>query len=304
MKRLFDISWKQALLILAGTALVSAGIAWYADPLGLVTGGITGASIVLSQLSELSFGFTIPLGILNLALNLPIFLLSGFQQGFGFVKKSLFGMLLLSAWLGIFQQIPNPLPVTEGDLLLGALLSGVPMGLGLALVLRTGATTGGTDMLAASFHRLFPHLPLSGLIFGIDAVIIASGLFVFGLSHTVYAAVSVYLCSKLIDGILGGLNFGKAVFILSKKTADISQKLFHSVGRGNTAIPVRGMYSGEGGEMLMAVVRPRELPLLKQAVREIDPEAFVTVCPAQEVLGEGFVELTEAVPPKRRRKRR
>ena len=302
-ERILGVRWKGLGLIFTGTALLALGLAWYADPLGLVTGGITGAAIVLSQLSELAFGFAIPLGVVNLILNIPIFVLSGVQQGFRFVKKSLIGMLLLSIWLGVFQWIPNPLPVSD-ELLLGALLSGVPMGAGLALVLRTGATTGGTDMLAACLHRLIPHFSISVLIFAIDAVIIAAGLFVFGVSRTIYAVVSVFICSKLIDSILGGVNFAKAVFILSQKSEEISEQLFHSVGRGNTGIPVRGMYSGEQGEMLMAVVRPRELPLLKQAVHDIDPNAFVTVCSAQEVLCEGFVELSDAVPGKRRIQRK
>lgn len=289
MKRVLKITIKELLLIVFGTAILAMGIAWFADPLGLVTGGVTGLAIAISQLSETIFGFPISLAVLNIALNLPIFIWGFALYGFSFVKKSFLGMILLSVWIFVFQSIPNPFQVGD-DILLGALLSGVLQGIGLAWVLQTKSTTGGTDMLATCINRYFKHISLSKLIFIIDAVIIAAGFFVFGVRCTMYAIVSVFISTWVINNILGGLRFAKAVFILSDNNEQISKQIFDQIGRGNTGIYSKGMYSRQNKDMIFVVVSPKELPVLKSIVYETDPRAFVTICPAQEVLGEGFIE--------------
>lgn len=290
MKNLLKITFKDLIFIFLGSALLGAGIAWYADPLGLVTGGVTGISIIISQISEFIFGFPISLAFLNIAINIPIFIWSFILFGFDFVKKSLLGMIFLSFWIFVFQNIHNPFEVGD-DIFLGTILSGVLAGVGLAWVLKTGATTGGTEMLAACFNRFIPHFSLSKFIFIIDAVVIGGGFFVFGVRCTMYAIVSVFITTRIIDAIIGGLRFAKAVYIISDFNDKISNEIFEQIGRGNTGIYSKGMYSKEKKDMLFVVVSPKQLPLLKSIVSEIDPKAFVTICPAQEVLGEGFLEI-------------
>lgn len=277
------------LWIVLGTCFLAAGIAWFADPFGLVIGGVTGAAVLISQLSTTLFGYFLSLGFLNLVLNIPIFIISWIQNGFQFLKKSLIGMLLLSGWLYVFQALPNPLPVGD-DILLGSLLCGVLSGIGLALVLRVGATTGGTDMLAASIHKIFPHIAFSVIIFVIDGIIIFAGIFVFGTVNTIYAVISVFVTAKLIDAVSSGIRFGKVALILSDNIEEISQQIFKELGRGNTEIPVRGMYSGQERYLLYVAVRPKEVTRLKRIIHRIDDHAFVAICNAQEVIGEGFLE--------------
>ncbi len=289
MKKILGVTFVELLWILLGTASLGAGVAWYADPFGLVIGGITGSSILISAVFSSVFGFGLSLGLLNFLLNIPIFIISWIQNGFRFIKKSLIGMLLLSLWLWVFEVVQNPFSVGD-DIFMGSLLCGVLSGIGLALVLRTGATTGGTDMLAACIHKAFPHISFSLVIFVVDAIIIFLGIFIFGTIVTAYAVLSVFVTAKLIDAVSSGMRFGRAVFILSEKTDEISKQIFEQLGRGNTAIPVRGMYSGKERTMLYVVVRPKEVPRLNHLILQEDKHAFITVCNAQEVLGEGFLE--------------
>lgn len=288
MFKFFGLSYKDLLIITLGTALFSFGIENFANPIGLVTGGVAGLSIIISKVFSIVFGLNISLSLLNILINIPIFICSLLVNGSKFVKKSLIGILLVSFWLFVFQKFAIKIDVGN-DIFVIAILTGVFDGIGLGLVLKTGASSGGTDMLANLVYKLFPKFSISITLFIIDALIILSGFFVFGLVNTVYAIIIIFISSKLINGILGGLRFAKAVFILSQKSNDISEKVFEHLNRGNTEIACRGMYTKKEGKMLFVVVWPKELVKLKSIIREVDPNAFITICSAQEVLGKGFL---------------
>lgn len=288
MFKFFGLSYKDLFIITLGTALFSFGIENFANPIGLVTGGVAGLSIIISKVFSIVFGLNISLSLLNILINIPIFICSLLVNGSKFVKKSLIGILLVSFWLFVFQKFAIKIDVGN-DIFVIAILTGVFDGIGLGLVLKTGASSGGTDMLANLVYKLFPKFSISITLFIIDALIILSGFFVFGLVNTVYAIIIIFISSKLINGILGGLRFAKAVFILSQKSNDISEKVFEHLNRGNTEIACRGMYTKKEGKMLFVVVWPKELVKLKSIIREVDPNAFITICSAQEVLGKGFL---------------
>lgn len=277
------------LMILAGTTLMALGVTWFASPLGLVTGGVTGIAIVIQEISKNLFGFGIPLWVTNLALNLPLFLISIAQRGFGFAKKSLIAVVWLSFALWICERLPNPFVIGE-DLLLASLLCGVLTGAGIGLVLKVSATTGGTDMLASIIKYHHSHFPIAKLMMVLDAAIILCGLFVFGTVKTLYAIISVVIMSQVINSILEGMYFAKAAFILSDNTQEISQAIFKRLSRGNTGIPARGMYTGQKREMLFVVVSRKEISVLRNIVKQIDPSAFLIITDAREALGEGFAE--------------
>ena len=249
---------------------------------------MAGLSIIISKVFSIVFGLNVSLSLLNILINIPIFICSLLVNGSKFVKKSLIGILLVSFWLFVFQKFAIKVDVGN-DIFVIAILTGVFDGIGLGLVLKTGASSGGTDMLANLVYKLFPKFSISITLFIIDALIILSGFFVFGLVNTVYAIIIIFISSKLINGILGGLRFAKAVFILSQKSNDISEKVFEHLNRGNTEIACRGMYTKKEGKMLFVVVWPKELVKLKSIIREVDPNAFITICSAQEVLGKGFL---------------
>lgn len=288
MFKFFGLSYKDFFIIVLGTALFSFGIENFANPIGLVTGGVAGLSIIISKIFYMFFGLNVSLSLLNILINIPIFIFSLLINGAKFVKKSLIGILLVSFWLFIFHKFSIKVDV-ENDIFVIAILTGVFDGVGLGLVLRTGASSGGTDMLANLAYKIFPKFSISIMLFIIDALIILSGFFVFGLVNTVYAIIIIFISSKLINSILGGLRFAKAVFILSQKSNEISDKIFEKLNRGNTEIVCRGMYTKKEGRMLFVVVWPKELVKLKNIIGDVDPNAFITICSAQEVLGKGFL---------------
>lgn len=280
---------KDLFFIIIGTALLAVGLAWYANPFGMVTGGITGIAIIITNISQSLFGFEVPLWLTNLVLNIPLFLISGFQRGYKFVQKSVYGVIFLSIWLWVFEETGNLLSVDQ-DIFLGCAACGILSGIGLGLVLRAEATTGGTDMLGAIFKKLFGHISLSFLIFILDGIIILGGVFVFGINTTLYTIISVFITTKLISAMLDGMYFAKAAFILSDKAEEISKEIAKVFDHSSTSISARGMYTGEKKDMLFVVVYPKEVGTLRNLIHELDPKAFVTICDAHEVLGEGFIE--------------
>ncbi len=288
MFKFFGLSYKDFFTIMLGTALFSFGIQNFANPIGLVTGGVAGLSIIISRIFSMTFDLNVSLSLLNILINIPIFIFSWLINGAKFVKKSFIGILLVSFWLFVFQKLSIKIDVGN-DIFVIAILTGVFDGVGLGLVLRTGASSGGTDMLANLIYKIFPKFSISITLFIIDALIILSGFFVFGLINTVYAIIIIFISSKLINGILGGLRFAKAVFILSQHSNEISEKIFEKLNRGNTEIACRGMYTKKEGRMLFVVVWPKELVKLKRIIGQVDPNAFITICSAQEVLGKGFL---------------
>lgn len=287
------ISFFDFTAIFVGTLLLSFGVVWFADPAGLVVGGVSGLAIVIKEISASTIGYAIPLSVTNFVLNVPLYLICLKQRGLKFIQKSVYSVVLLTVFLEVCAYIPNIFQF-EGDLLPASLACGVFSGIGIGLVMRAGGTTGGTEMLAAIIKYIRPHFPISKLIFIIDALIIALGFFIFGAEATVYAVISVFICSKLIDMLLEGGHHAKAVYIISTETEKISQAVFKALDRGNTGIQVRGMFTRETKEMLMVVVSKKEVPQLRQIVAGIDPRAFVILTEVSEVLGEGFIESYDA----------
>lgn len=275
--------------ILLGVTLLALGINWFTSPLGLVTGGISGITIIVKALSIKFLGFEIPLWITNFVLNVPLFVISIKQRGFEFAKKSLWSVVLLSCALWYTDFLPNIFNV-NGDLLLGGVFGAIFIGLGVGTVLRAGATTGGTDMLAAIIRFVNPKFPIAKVMLGIDSLIILAGLMVFGSNKAMYAIISVYITSKIITNVLEGVNYAKAVFIMSNKNDIIAQEIMQKIPRGVTGIKATGKYTGNDKEMLFVVVSQKEITRLRDLIRGVDEQAFVTIADVREVLGEGFIE--------------
>lgn len=273
--------------IVLGGAIIGLTLVWFAAPAHIVAGGVTGVAIILSHICEYIFGFPLSLGLLNLVFNIPLFVFGFIKIGFKFVRKSCLGMLMLSFWLFVFENIPILIDL-QGDILLAALLNAVGVGLGLALVIRAGATTGGADLFSACIHKISPRLSISHVIFLVDAIIITAGLVVFGPIQALYSILSAFIVAKVMSGFLGGVKFAKTVYILSDKSEEISKAIFKKLNRGNTGVQVKGMYSKKQGHMLLVVVKPYELPDLKNVIKEVDEDAFIIISSAQEVLGTGF----------------
>lgn len=278
--------WLDYLMIIVGTGLMSLAINSVFDAAGMVTGGFSGIAIIIKAWTKNLIEGGIPLWVTNCVLNLPLFVIAWKVRGFSFIKRAILGEISLSVWLAI-QPVWN---LAGNDLLLSALYGGVIQGVGIGLVFLGGGTTGGTDMMAAIIQKFLKHYSIAQIMQVIDAVIVIVGMYVFGMHKALYAIIAVYLVTKVSDGLIEGLKFSKAAYIITGKPDEISNMIINDLDRGVTGINAKGMYSGQDKLMLFCVVNKKEIVILKEKVDEIDPAAFVIVTDAREVHGEGFIE--------------
>lgn len=268
---------KNSLFIIAGLLIASVGYRMYLIPNQVVNGGFTGVGQLLNH------ALGVGVGTVNIALNVPLFLVSMRSMGLRFGVRSLIAMLLLSL---LIDYIPLP-PATD-DLLLAAVYGGAISGIGLGLVLRGNATTGGTDMLASLLHRVIPTLKVSYAIFFFDGLVIIASAFAFEPQAAMYGLISTFLCNVLIDLVLEGPNSAHSYFIISDNSDAIAERILRDMDRGVTALEAMGMYSHARKRVLLCVVNRFEAMRLRRIIFEVDPKAFVIANKAYEVLGEGF----------------
>ena len=274
------------LLIIIGTALVAFATASVLEPASLVTGGFTGIAIIVKQFTEHLLPGGVPLSVTNLALNIPVFLIAIRLKGLRYLIHTLFATVMLSFWLSVLPVVP----LAGDDLLLASLYGGILMGAGIGLVFVTGATTGGTDLIAALVQHFLRHYSISNILWVIDTAVVLVGVYLYGIQITLYAIIAIYLTSKISDGIIDGLKFSKAAFIITEKPEALAALVMEELGRGVTGISATGMYSGDSKHMLLCVVSKKEIVRLKELAKSCDPNAFVIVTDVREVLGEGFIE--------------
>lgn len=273
------------LVIFIGTGLMAVAITSCFDASGLVTGGFSGAAILVKEWTRAIIHNGVPLWITNLCLNIPLFILAIRIKGFSFVKKALLGDLSLTIWLAVLPEWQ-----LSDDILLSAVYGGIILGIGIGLVFLGGGTTGGTDMLAALIQKFMRHYTIAQIMQFIDGAIVLVGMYVFGIRKGLYAIMAVYLVTKVSDGLIEGLKFSKAVHIITDRPEAVARMIMEDLDRGVTGISAKGMYSGQEKLMLYCIVGKKELVHLKEKIDEIDPGAFVIVGDAREVHGEGFIE--------------
>lgn len=268
--------------------MLSYAVISFWAPQNLVTGGISGLGIIIMYYTETAgFQFPIPIWLTNLVLNMPLFAIGYKIMDKTYFVRSVYGYLVMTVSFYILQFFP-PVP---GDLMLSSLYGGVVAGIGIALVFRAKATTGGSTLIAAIVQKwALPQVSTAKILFVTDTIIIMAGLAFFGPIATMYAVIAIFVSTKVADTVLEGLSFAKAAFIISKDADAIAQKILTELSRGATEISSRGMFTKQPQPMLMCVISARELVALKQLVYEIDDRAFVIVADVREVLGEGFTE--------------
>ena len=274
------------LLIIIGTALMAFAIASVLEPASLVTGGFSGIAIIVKQYTGHLIPGGVPLSVTNLVLNIPVFLIAIRLKGLRYLIHTLFATVMLSFWLSVLPVVP----LAGNDLLLASLYGGILMGAGIGLVFVTGATTGGTDLIAALVQHFLRHYSISNILWVIDTAVVLVGVYLYGIQITLYAIIAIYLTSKISDGIIDGLKFSKAAFIITEKPEALAALVMEELGRGVTGISATGMYSGDSKNMLLCVVSKKEIVRLKELAKSCDPNAFVIVTDVREVLGEGFIE--------------
>lgn len=269
--------------IVAGCILGASAYPLLLVPNHVAPGGLTGLATVLNYLMPF-----LPVGITSLVMNIPLFLIGYKAMGRVFVMRSLFATVLFSVCIDLI-----PLPPMTQDPLLGALFGGVLVGAGLGLILRGGATTGGTDMVARMVHNRFQHISVGSTLFAIDCMVVAmAGIFIEA-EYALYAFISLFAASKLIDMVMLGVSREKACYVISDNYEQVKRDLMDKLDRGVTVLSAQGGYSGEKRPMLLCVLSAQEVGQLKAIVREADERAFVFISDAHEVLGEGFRNLAE-----------
>ncbi len=264
-------------LITIGVAIAVAGLNLFLVPAKIAPGGISGIATILFYV------FKIPLGFSIAALNIPLFAFGFRLIGKSFAIRSAYGVGLYSLLAEIIPKLPAE------DTLLWSLYGGVLMGAGVGLVIRSGGSTGGTDMAARMLNSRSKTISTAAFLFGLDFVVIAAAGVIFEPTAALYAVASLYVSTKLIDYITVGLSAAKAFYIISDKNGEIAEAIIKRMDRGVTSLSAKGLYSGKNKDVLLCVLKWRtEGAKLKRLVKSIDENAFVIVADVKEVLGEGF----------------
>lgn len=278
--------WMDYVIIFIGTLLMAFGVRFVYEPMGMVTGGVSGLAIIIKNITSHFLENGIPLWMTNAIVNIPLFVAATLIKGKKFVGKTLFSTICFTIALYL---IPNYAIVAK-DYLLASVFGGVISGLGLGLVFITGASTGGTDLMGIIFQHYIKHYSVAQLLMIIDSVIVLLGAMVFGINAALYAVIAVFITSKMLDGILSGLKYAKLAYIISDEYEAIAKEILTEINRGATGIYAKGMYSNSEKKMLFCVVSKKEIVQIVELVEKIDKKAFVIISDVREVMGEGFIE--------------
>lgn len=273
---------RDAVLIVAGCVLQALSVVVFLNPADLASGGVTGLAIILNRVLPVP----IPVGIVTLVLNLPLFAL-GLRKlgGWRFLARTIFTTMLYSVLVAIFEELALQ-PVTH-DIILNTLVGSVLGGFGMGMVFLARATTGGTDILALLLVR-WRSIPLSQSYIATDALVIALAGAVFGWEKALYALISLYVAGVAAEALSEGAHISRMAIIITNAPSAVGAAIMDQMGRGLTRWTGRGGFTDQERPVLFVVISRAETSTLKAIVSHVDPQAFVVIGQAQEVYGEGF----------------
>lgn len=264
-----------------GSAIMAFGVASFLLPNQLSSGGFSGIATIIYYL------FEIPMGTMIIAMNIPLFLFAGYRIGKRFFIKSLIGTISLSVFIDLIDKYP---PITT-DRFLASIYGGVIIGIGTAIILKVGSSTGGTELVANLIKTYNPYITISKYLTIIDIVIVTLNVVFLGhIEIGLYSAITIYLYGKMVDIIFEGIYFTKLLFIISDKNQEISDAIVSEVGRGVTGLYGKGMYKNNDKLILICAASRRDVYKIKDLARKIDRKSFIVVANAREVVGKGFKE--------------
>ena len=272
---------RNIVLILVGCLITGLAYALFLIPHHFVPGGVSGIAIIVNYFSRL------PVGAVILVLNVPIFLLGLKTMGKRYVVNSLAGLVVSSVLIDLFHEVFE-LPSATDNPVLASIYGGVMLGVGLGIVFRGRASTGGSDIIGMVLSK-YTGMSLGYGIMVTDFIVIsASGFALRSLEAPLYGYIVLFLSTKVIDMVLEGWNYSKLVLITSTRTQEIADYILHGLDRSGTALRSRSLYLNREGEIIMTVIHRKQLADLRTNVRRIDPEAFVVINDTYDVLGKGF----------------
>ena len=307
--------WRDIITIIIGCAIVAAGFVFFINPYNIVPGGVYGAGIVLHNIFP-----TIQVGTFGYMMDIPLLIIAIIIFGKQFGGRTLFAAFITPGLMNLFTTLayPNKEAMQTLDpslifggaidlsdhLMLTCILGGTILGAGLGLVVRSNATTGGTDIIAMILNKYF-HIPFSRGVLLADSCVVLAGLLVIGFGIglengesggwllSLYSLICIYVSSRVIDYAIDGASYDKLLFIISKENEKLRHFIINDLERGATFLKASGMYTKEDKEMIFLVVSRREVALVQRKVKTIDPKAFLVVTDAYDTYGEGFKPFPE-----------
>ena len=273
---------RKGIMMTLAPAIYAAGVGLFLEPNSLAPGGVTGISVIANRVTG------IQTGTLILLFNIPILLIGAWKFGMQFILSTLYCTVLTSLYTNLFVR---ELALTE-DLFLAALAGGALMAVGMGLVFKAGATTGGVDIIVKLLRLRFPYVRTGNLFLMIDACIVCGSAFVFrNLERALYAGLVIFITSVVLDAVLYGRDGAKLVYIISDQYACIAERILRELNIGATYISGAGAYSGREKRVIFCVVHKNLFPKIEEIVKQEDSLAFMIVSGATEIYGEGYKSL-------------
>lgn len=270
-------------IVALGSVIFALAFDWFFDANQVAMGGVTGLAQVVNAVLPWA-----SVGVVAFLLNIPLFLAGWRFIGFHLLASSLFSMAVSSAAIDAIAQLHTFAPM---DPMLASLCGGALMGLGLGVVFSQGATTGGTDVVARLLKLKYPWLPLGKLMLVPDLVVLALVALAFGrVEAALYGLVGIFVATRVMDTVLYGLDTSKVAYVITDRWRETADALLKDLDRGVTLLRGEGAYTGDEKRVLLVAFKQREIVEIKREVHAADPAAFLIVCDAHEVLGEGFGE--------------
>lgn len=289
--KIFSKEWTLSYLgLIAGTFILALGYAFFMTPYKITPGGIYGISIVLHH------QFHFPVGLAALCFNLPLTLLGLKLLGSRFGIKTFIGFILTALFTdGLIFFIGNdPLNLYD-EVLLASIFGGVIMGIGVGLIFKSRASSGGTDVLASILSK-YTKIPLGKQLMIVDSCIVVFGFIAFqDWKIPLYSWLTIFIMGKVIDMVLHGFSDDKIVFIISDKSEELRKTIIYDLHRGGTIFQAKGMYTQDDKDVLFTVMNRREIPDLQKYIFQVDANAFISILDAYEILGKGFKSLQDKV---------
>lgn len=284
MKKFIDnILWVGSIAL--GCAIFALGFDLFLEPNGLNAGGISGLAMIFVHVTSIG-----TVGLVSVLVNLPLFLIGGKKIGLRFFLGSIIGTVFFSLFVDLFTIIP----VFETEPLLASLYGGILCGIGLGIVFMAGASTGGSDIVVRLVKQRFRNIPIGQITLTFDIVVCALTGLVFGdISNMLYCLIVVFLSGQLIDMVVYRFDNSKVAYIISAKHDTIAAAISEKLERGVTYLYGQGYYSGQDTKVILTAVKKGQLVELKDLVVSVDPNAFIIVQEAHQVLGDGFAQHSE-----------
>lgn len=288
---------KDYALILLGTLIMAVGYVVFISPLKLAPGGVYGIAIILHHL------FDFPIGLSGLSLDIPLLAIGTLWLGPKFGAKTVAGVLGLSGFITLVEALygyqplicmpGTDIPDPSANFII-ALCGAVFIGIGLGLIFKTRATSGGTDIIAMIIGKYIKHIPIGTLLIAVDSIVVLLSLIAFDdWTIPLYSWLVIYITGQVVDKVIAGFSSGKAVLIISDNADEIKERILKDLNRGGTFLKGEGMYNHSEKKIIYTTIPRKQLPQLIFFVHEIDPNAFMSVLEASEILGEGFTSLRE-----------